>query len=123
KVARRTIHLSDGAGWRRNRALDRGKWPVEPLEDSIESHAHLVSQRPTRIVVWRSRSCPGIGKVVRMVLRLEHVENVRAERLRRFHDKRSRRVGLPANLKRRRCPLYGDAVPDQRVHELYRGQK
>ena len=35
-----------------------------------------------------------------MVLRLEHVEHVRAERLRRLHDERAGRIVLAADLER-----------------------
>ena len=67
---------------------------VEPVEDAIELDAHLIGQRPAGVVVGAGRRPAGIRDVVRMILRLEHVEHVRAERLRRLHDVRAGRIGL-----------------------------
>ncbi len=55
-----------------------------------------------------------------MVLRLEHVEHVRAERLRGLHDERPGRVLLACRLERRRGAVHRHAGADQRVHERRR---
>src|SRR5204863_9176116 len=61
---------------------------VEPFEDSIELYSHLIRQRPPRVVVGTRGRTARIWDVVGMILRLKHVEHVRAERLRALHDTR-----------------------------------
>ncbi len=58
-----------------------------------------------------------------MVLRLEHVEEVRAERLRGLDDIGTSRVRLSGRLERRGCAVDGDAGADQGVDELRRRQE
>ena len=58
-----------------------------------------------------------------MILRLEHVEHVRPERLRRLHDVRAGRILLAGDRERRGRAMDGDAGLDQRVDELRRGQE
>ncbi len=58
-----------------------------------------------------------------MILRLEHVENVRPERLRHLHDIRTGGVLLAARAERRARAMDLDAGLDQRVHELRCGQE
>src|SRR3712207_8042789 len=41
--------------------------------------------------IWTLRRPAGVGEVVRVVLRLEHVQHVRPEGLRRPHDVRDRK--------------------------------
>ncbi len=60
--------------------------PGERLEDPVEPHAHLERERPAGVVIGRRRRRAGIRNHVRMVLPLEHVQDVRTERLRGEHD-------------------------------------
>ena len=76
-------------------ALER---PVEGLEDAVELHAHLEGERPAGAVVGRNRRAARVLEVVRMILRLEHVEHVRAKCLRRLHDERAGRVRRPCTV-------------------------
>src|SRR6266496_1000539 len=52
--------------------------PVEWIEYSIELNSHLKAKSPSRDVIRWSRRPTGIGNVVRMILRLEHVDDMRA---------------------------------------------
>ena len=58
-----------------------------------------------------------------MVLRFEHVQNVRAERLSRLDHVGACRVALAGNGELRRRAMNGDAVFNQRVDELRGGQE
>ncbi len=72
-----------GIGQRRHRRRRRDERrqllerAVEAVEDAVELHAHLERQRLAGRVVGRRRRAAGVGEVVRVVLRLEHVEHVR----------------------------------------------
>jgi hypothetical protein len=63
------------------------------VEQAIELDAHLVSERPAGVVVGTPRNA-ALVHVVGVILRLEHVEHVRASGLRRLHDVRARGIGL-----------------------------
>src|SRR5204862_4519635 len=54
------------------------------------------------------------------ILRLEHVEHMGPECLRRLHDERAGRVGLPVHREGARRPKYADADVSERVHKLRR---
>ena len=59
-----------------------------------------------------------------MILRLEHVEHVRPERLRGLHDVRAGRIAsCPATVNARGRAMDGHAGLDQRVDELGRGRE
>ena len=58
-----------------------------------------------------------------MVLRLEHVEHVGAERLRRLHDVRPRGIRLAGDREVGRGAVDLDAGPEQGVDELRRRQE
>ena len=58
-----------------------------------------------------------------MVLRLEHVEDVRPECLRRFHHVRTSGIALPVDGKSGGAAIDLDARLDQRVDEFRRRQK
>jgi hypothetical protein len=58
-----------------------------------------------------------------MILRLEHVQHVWPERLRRLHNVRARRIGFPRDRKGRGRTMHDDAIPDECVHELRRGRE
>ncbi len=57
----------------------------------------LIRHRPARVVVKRNRQTARILEVVGMILRLEHVEHERTERLRALHYERSGRIRRPAH--------------------------
>ena len=67
------------------RRVDPLEGTVEAVEDAIELHAHLVGERPAGVVVGRNRRTAGRGEVVRVILRLEHVDHVGPEGLRGLH--------------------------------------
>ena len=108
------------AGRSREQDLERA---VECLEHAIELHAHLERQRPAGVVVRRHRRPARVGDVVRVLLRLEHVEHVRAERLRRLHHERPGGIALPLHREAARGAMHGDAGLEQRAGELDRGQE
>jgi hypothetical protein len=58
-----------------------------------------------------------------MILRLEHVEDVRPERLRGLHDVGPGGIGFATDVEWRRCAVHLHAVLDQRIHELGGGQE
>ena len=60
---------------------------VEAIQDAVELHAHLIGQRPARVVVRRDRRAAWILKIVRVVLRFEHVHDMGPECLSRQDDK------------------------------------
>ena len=95
----------------------------ESLEDAIELDAHLERQRPARIVVRRGRRRARVGNDVRMILRLEHVEHVRPERLRGHHDERARWIALVRDVEVTRRAKDVDANCPESVHELCRRRK
>ena len=58
-----------------------------------------------------------------MILRLEHIEHMRPERLCRPHDERPGRVPHATRGERRRGAMYGDARLQQRIDKLRGGGK
>ena len=94
--------------------------PGESIEDAIELHTHLVSERPSGVVVRRRRRPTRNGEDVRMHLRLEHVHHVRTERLRRLHDVRARRILLAGDGEIARRSMHRDARLEQRIDEFRR---
>ena len=108
---------------RSGEAGHQGERSAERLQNPVELHSHLIGERPACVVVRRSRRAAGIRDVVRVVLRLEHVEDVRPKRLRRLHHVGACRVVFPAHFERHRGALDGDSGLDQRVDELRRGEK
>src|SRR5260370_5907181 len=85
---------------------------IESVQDAIELHAHLKCQRVAGDIVGRNRRTTWITEIVGMILRLEHIENVRPEGLRGFHHPRSGRIVLTCNVEIRGGPLNGDAGLD-----------
>ena len=96
---------------------------VEAVENAVELHPHRVRQVVAGHIVGWARWTAGIGNVVRMILRLEHVHDMRAERLRGLDHVRSRRIRLPCHRERRGRTVNDDAGLDQDVHELGRGEE
>src|SRR5687768_7693577 len=107
---------------RRRVSRDWDEGTAEWIEHAIELHAHLVGERPAGVVIGRSRRSPRIGNVVWMHLRLEHIDDVRAERLRGSHDQRIHRITFSANGKWSSGAMYDDAGLDQSVGE-FRGRE
>src|SRR5439155_25795092 len=66
----------------------------ERIEDAIKLDTHRVRNVVAGPIVRRSWRSARIRDVVRMILRLEHVQQVRAERLRALHDVRTSRILL-----------------------------
>ena len=58
------------------------------VENTVETNAQLNGQRPAGDVVGPIRGTSGIGEIVGMILRLEHIENMSPECLRGFDDVR-----------------------------------
>src|SRR5262249_42267852 len=99
------------------------KWAVKSIEDATELDAHLVGQGPSRIVVWRNWRATRIGKIIRMILRFEHVDDMGPECLRRLDDIGTGRIALSTDLKGGRRSMNSDPVLDQSIDEFRRGQK
>ena len=110
----RPDHAAGGDRQQVGHALERAR---ETVEHAIEIHAHLVRQRIAGDVVRRLGRAAGEFGIVRMILRLEHVDHVRAIGLRGLHDVRPRRIALAAGRERRGRAVDIDAVLDQRVEE------
>src|SRR5271166_4588389 len=98
------------------------KRSVEWIEDAVELHAHLIGERVAGNVVGRNRRAARITKIVGMILRLEHIEDMRTERLRCFHYPRTGRIMFACDIERRGGAIYDDAVFDQSVDKL-RGRR
>src|SRR5579883_2990686 len=96
---------------------------VEAIQNTIELDPHLKGQCIAGDVVWWNRRSAGISEIVRMILRLEHIQNVRPERLCRFHHPRSRRITFARDLETARRAHNYDAVLDESVDELRRRRK
>src|SRR6185503_1065239 len=84
------------------------EWAVEAVENAIELDAHRVCERVTGRVVWRRWRPARVRDVVRMILRLEHVEDVRPESLRRLYDERVGRIALAVHRERGRRTMDRD---------------
>src|SRR3954463_9728273 len=118
-------------GVRRARYLALGKkrarhaleWSIETVQHSVELDAHLERERPAGAVIWRRRRRTGIPTVIGVILRLEHVEDVRTKGLRRLHDKRSGRIRPRTHDEWRRGPQDLDPVLQQRIDEPYGSRK
>ena len=110
----------DRARHRGRESLDRLERSIEPVEDAIERHAHLVGERVAGVVVWALRRPTRIREIIRMILRLEHVEYVRTERLVALHHVRSGGILLAGHAERSRRSIHDDTHVQQRIHELRR---
>jgi hypothetical protein len=108
---------------RRPDRTDLSERPFERVENAIELHAHLERERPAGVVVRRRRRRAGVRNDVRMILRLEHVEHVRPERLRGADHEGTRRVARPIDAERLARALDSYPILQQRVDELGRGQE
>ena len=96
---------------------------VEPVENAVVLDAHLHRQRPAGIVVRRCRRRAREREVVRVILRLEHVEHVRTERLRRLHHVRAGEVLLSAGGKSGGGAVHDNARLLKRDKELLRREQ
>src|SRR6266550_4465688 len=121
----RIPRCSDGCRSRRSgsepdKLLERS---VEWIEYPIELNSHLKAKSPARDVIGRSRRPTRIRNVVGMILRLEHVDDVRPERLRGFYDVGAGGIILPGYRERASCPLNIDSILHESVHKLHCGRK
>ncbi len=123
QVAGRVGSAGDPRGRCGLERVEDGEGRVEPLLRRRVVDAHLPGQRPPGHVVGRDRRAARIREVVRVVLRLEHVEHVRPERLVRLHDVRARRIAVGADAHLGGGLAHLDARLDERVHELDRGRE
>src|SRR5579864_3836855 len=62
------------------------EWAVEGFFYSVKLHAHLKGESPACNVIWWNWRTAWILKIIRVILRLEHIENERTSSLRGFHD-------------------------------------
>ena len=91
------IGSRNGSGGDFSQLLDQLERALEAIQNSVELHPHLKSQRPPRVAVWGDRWSPGILEVVRMLLGLEHVHDVGAKRLVGLYAVRSGRIAHAPN--------------------------
>src|SRR5437868_14874691 len=103
--------------------VDLLKRAVKAVEDAIKLHAHLKGHCPAGRIIRRRGRAARIWNVVRMILRLEHIEDVRTEGLRALHHVRACRISFAVDLKSARRAMNGDAGLDEDVDKLGRGQK
>ncbi len=103
--------------------LDFLKGPVESGQNAVELDCHRERHRPTRGVIGLAGGRAGIGNVVRMVLGLKHVEQVRPECLGGFDDVGAFGVLLVGHREIRGGPMHADAGAHEGVDELGGGQE
>src|SRR5260370_13804610 len=84
----------------------------ESVQDAIELHAHLICQRVAGDIIGRDGRTTWITEIVGMILRLEHIENVRPECLSRFHQPGSSRIVLACDVEIRASALNRDSRLD-----------
>src|SRR5215831_15287310 len=96
---------------------------IEAVENSIELYAHRVRKRPPGVVVGPCRRSAGIRKIVRVVLGLEHIQNVRTICLIGLYDIGSGRVRLAGGGKGRVGMLDFNAVLDKSIEKFDGCQK
>ena len=121
QIARGIGRPHHGHRGRRQQPGDFRERAVEALHHAIVLNAHLHGERPTRDVVGTLGRAAGISEIVGMILRLEHVHHVRAERLRGLHHIGTRGIALAGHLESGgRALPHGDAVLQQRV-DKFRG--
>ena len=119
QVAGRVRRARDTRNGRsREQTVDLGEGAVEGLHHAIELHAHLHGERPAGDVVGALGRAAGIGEIVGVILRLEHVQHVRAEGLVAFHHEAARGIILAGDGEGRCGLVNGDAVLQQRVDEF-----
>ncbi len=105
------------------KTADLLEWAVETIEYPVELDPHLVGQCPAGVVVWRNRRAARILQIVRMILRLEHIQNVRAKCLCGHDDVGTGRIALAAGLEIRGRSMDGHPGLDQRIDEFDGGQE
>ena len=99
-----------GGGRQLDRLLDLLERAVEAVENAVELHGHLERERPAGRCRRADRRAAGIGEIVGVVLRLEHVEHVGAERLGSTSRRRSR-PGTSCRRRRSRPSPGGPVTP------------
>ena len=119
QITRRTASIDFPLG-HGQKAVDLFKRPAEIIEHAVELNPHLIRQRPSGTVVRSNRRPTRKPEVVRIILRLKHVQQMRAEGLRRLEHNRTLRILLARYLKVR-CRLQcRQTHPLQRVRKLHR---
>src|SRR6516164_1249770 len=91
---------------------------IEAVKDPIELYAHNVRQRPSRVVIGPGRRSARIRKIIRVVLGLEHIQDVRAISLIRLDYIRPGWVRLAGDGERRVGMLNFNAVLDKSIQKF-----
>ncbi|MNQ42812.1 hypothetical protein D3C85_565210 [compost metagenome] len=107
----------DLAGRRSHDVGDALGRSLEAVEDAVELDPHLQRQRIAGGVIGQGGRTARILQVVRVVLRLEHVQHVRAIGLGRLHHIGTCRIGLAADGEGARGAIHVHARLDQAVEE------
>src|SRR5690242_18064793 len=119
-ITRGAARPGDSARRNGRQTVHRLERTVEAVEHAVELHTHLIGERPTGVVVRALRRAARVREVIRVILRLEHVEHVGPEGLRRLHDERAGRIRLSVDREWTRRAENRDADVAQRVDELRR---
>ena len=93
------------------------------IEHSIKSYAHLEGEGIARTIVWRDRCGAGGGDIVRVILGLEHIQDMRSKRLITRHDQGAGRVSLASLVEGGLSFKDSDAVLNQRVGKPAPGEE
>ena len=101
----------------RDQVRHAGRRGLEAVQDPVELDPHLVGQSVAGHVIRRLGRAARIFQVVRVILRLEHVEDVRAIGLGRPHDIRAGGIGLAGDREGLGRLVHVDAGLDQGVEE------
>src|SRR5262245_8266936 len=99
------------------------EWSVKTIEDSLEFDAHLHGECPAGVIVRRDRRPSRITEIVRMILWLEHIEDVRAECLSGFDYVRAGRKVFSIDLKSAFSDVYTHAGFNKSVDEFGSSRK
>ena len=121
-ASRCAADAGDGAGERDGEVgLDGCEGTGEGFGVAVEVDAHLEGEGPAGGVIGPVGRAAGVGEVVGVVLRLEHVEHLRAEGLRGENDVGARGIVLAVDVKGSAGLLDFDAGLHEAVDELGRG--
>uniref|UniRef100_A0A0N4ZWA7 Twin arginine translocase protein A n=1 Tax=Parastrongyloides trichosuri TaxID=131310 RepID=A0A0N4ZWA7_PARTI len=117
----RAPRTDDRARRRVQQVVRPAEGAVKAVQHAIERHPHLIGQSVSGDVVRQLGRAAGVFGVVRMVLRLEHVQHVGPEGLGGLHHIGALRIALSANGERGAGDLNVDAAFHQSVEEGHRG--
>src|SRR5215510_6431628 len=92
--------------------------PVESIENSLEFDTHLQGKCPAGIIIRRDGRSSGVTEIVRMILWLEHIEDVRSKCLSSFHYIRTGWIVFSVDLESAFCGVDTHAGLDQSIDEF-----